>query len=557
MIILNVADITKYYGGQLVLDELSWSLKKDEKIGLVGPNGAGKSTLFRLIAGVDTPDEGTIYRFPGLSIGYLAQTPRLDPDNTVIAEALSASEEVAELEAEMRRLEQRMGNPRIYSDPRKLQRTIDMHEETVEAFEKAGGLNYRSRVKSTLRGLGFSDADFDLSIRNLSGGQKKLVGLAKVLVQQPDLMLLDEPDNHLDLDGKRFLEELIADYPGAVVIISHDRYLLDVVAESIAELDYGDITVWPGNYSEYAYAKQMALAHQQHRYKAQQKEIRRLEQSIERLLSRGNEKFIRRGRSMQKRLERMDKVEKPELEPRIMSLTLSAERGSDKVLEIKELAKVFDDEVLFEDVDLLIWSGERVGLVGPNGAGKTVLFRILLGQEPPTLGEVKLGPSVTRAYYSQEHQTLDVDREVVDEVRSVQPMYLGEAYGFLERFLFDKSMAHKPVAELSGGEKSRLQMAKLMLEEANFLLLDEPTNNLDIPSCEILEDALDDYPGTVFVISHDRYLLDRVVDRIINLEDGRATEYLGNYTEYRRQKSERRGGGAEERGSASVLIPQR
>lgn len=539
MIILNVANVTKYYGGQLVLDGLSWPIKKGEKIGLVGPNGAGKSTLFRLIAGADTPDAGTIYRYPGLSIGYLAQTPRLAPTNTVLAEALSASEEVADLETEMRRLEHRMGDPDVYGDPRKLQRTIEAHEKALQAFEEAGGLNYHSRVESTLRGLGFSDADFDLPIGNLSGGQKKLVGLAKVLVQQPDLMLLDEPDNHLDLAGKRFLEELIADYPGTVVIISHDRYLLDVIADSIAELDGGTITSWPGNYSEYAYARQMALAQKQHQFQAQQKEIRRLEQSVARLLSRGNEKFIRRGRSMQKRLERMDKVEQPTLEPRTMSLTLTAERGSDKVLEANRLTKVFDDDVVFEDVDLLIWSGERVGLVGPNGAGKSVLFRILLGEETATRGEVKLGPSITSAYYSQEHQTLSMDREVVDEVRSVQPMYLGQAYGFLGRFLFDKDMAHKQVGELSGGEKSRLQIAKLVLEAANFLLLDEPTNNLDIPSCEVLEEALDHYPGTVFVISHDRYFLDRVVGRIIELQDGRATEYPGNYTEYRRQKHSR------------------
>ncbi len=536
MIIVNVAGITKYYGGQLVLDGLSWSIKKGEKIGLVGPNGAGKSTLFRLIAGEETPDDGSIYRHPGLSIGHLAQTPRLDPDKTVLAETLGASQEVAKWEAEIRRLGQRMGDPAVYGDPRKLQRTIEAHEKALEALEAAGGHNYRSRVESTLRGLGFSDTDFEMPVRSLSGGQKKLVGLAKVLVQRPDLMLLDEPDNHLDLAGKQFLEELIADYPGTVVIISHDRYLLDVVADSVAELDHGNITVWPGNYSEYAYAKQMALARQQQRYQAQQKEIRRLEQSIARLLSRGNEKFIRRGRSMQKRLEKMEKVEKPELEPRTMSLTLTAQRGSDKVLEVKNLTKAFDDKVLFRDVNLLVWSGERVGLVGPNGAGKSVLFRILLGQEAPTEGEVRLGPSITTAYYAQEHQTLDMDRELVDEVRSVQPMYLGQAYGYLERFLFGKDMAHKRVGELSGGEKSRLQMAKLMLEEANFLLLDEPTNNLDIPSCEVLEDALEDYPGTVLVISHDRYFLDRVVDRIIELESGRATEYLGNYTEYRRQK---------------------
>lgn len=554
MVIINLDRVTKTYITQTVFTDLSWEIKRGAKIGLVGPNGAGKSTLFRLIAGVDAPDAGSIYRLPGLSVGYLAQTPDLDPEATILDEVLGASDEVAELSAELRRLEARMGDPEVYAEPRKLQHTLDAHERVLEAFEAAGGFNYRSRVDSTLRGLGFADADLARPICQLSGGEKKLVGLAKLLVTQPDLLLLDEPDNHLDLAAKEFLEDLIQNYPGTVVIISHDRYLLDNVAEEIADLDAVGLTVYPdSNYTAYDIEKRARLLRQKQLFDAQQKEIARIEAAIARFEHWAhitqNNRHARQARNKRKLLERMDKIDQPNLDPRTMGLELRGRRGSDKVLEVRDLDVAFEDEVLFMGLDLLIWNGERVALVGPNGAGKSVLFRIILGERPgggrpedglePASGVVKIGPSITVGYYSQEHETLDLERTPVEEVRQVASMYESDAYGFLGRFLFDYEMARKPVAALSGGEKSRLQLAKLMLAQPNFLLLDEPTNNLDIPSIEVLEEVLEDYAGTVFTISHDRYFLDKIVHRVLELEDGGLTEYFGGYTDYRAAKDAR------------------
>ena len=359
------------------------------------------------------------------------------------------------------------------------------------------------------------------------------------------MLLLDEPDNHLDLNGKAFLEKLIADYPGAVVIVSHDRYLLDIVAEEIVELDAprGALTHYVGNYSEYAFEKKQRLLKQQQMFELQQREVQRLEFSIRRLMSWNagqSEKFVRRARSMQKRLEKMDKLDKPRLGHKKIGIALSAHRrGSNKTLEINALMKSFDGDEVLRGLDLMVWHRERVGLIGPNGAGKSVLFRCILGTEKQDAGEIKIGPSTTIAHYAQEHQTLNYAATLGDELRGVKPMVDRELYGLLGRFLFTPEDAKKKISQLSGGEKARVQIAKLMMHSANFLLLDEPTNNLDIPSSEILEAALADYDGTVLVISHDRYFLDNVVDRIVELDDGGLTEYLGNYTYYVEEKARR------------------
>ncbi len=554
MVIGTVArldNVTQYFGGQLVFEKLAWEIYHDARIGLVGPNGAGKSTILKLLAGVDEPKIGGVFITRGVRVGYLPQEPEFDLTRTVIEEALDASPTLAALEREMERLNAQMGDPAVYNDERKLQRVLDQHARAVAAFEEKGGLNFDNRVRATLRGLGFGDADFSLPMSALSGGQKKLVGLAKLLIEQPELLLLDEPDNHLDLNGKTFLEKLIADYPGAVVIVSHDRYLLDIVAEEIAELENGALTHYVGNYSEYAFEKKQRLLKQQQSFEIQQREIQRLQFSIRRLLgwSAGqSEKFVRRARSMQKRLEKMDKIDKPRLGRKSIGVALSANRrGSNKVLEINALAKSFDGDQVLRGLDLMVWHRERVGLIGPNGAGKTVLFRCILSQveglgtEAPERGEIKVGPSTTIAYYAQEHQTLNYDATLGDELRGVKPMIDRELYGLLGRFLFTPEDAKKKISQLSGGEKARVQIAKLMMRGANFLLLDEPTNNLDIPSSEILEAALANYDGTVLVISHDRYFLDNVVDRIVELDDGGLTEYLGNFTYYveERQRKQR------------------
>ncbi|HZQ05113.1 MAG TPA: ABC-F family ATP-binding cassette domain-containing protein [Anaerolineae bacterium] len=552
MVIGTVARLGKatlYFGAQEVFRDLSWEIYHDARIGLVGPNGAGKSSILKLLAGEMDTSEGLAAITKGVRVGYLPQEVHFDLQRSVLDEALDASPTLAALEKEMHQLEAQMGEPEVYSDEKKLTRVMERHARLVEEFEEKGGLNFDNRVRATLRGLGFSDEDFALPLSALSGGQKKLVGLAKLLIEQPELLLLDEPDNHLDLRGKEFLEKLIADYPGAVVIVSHDRYLLDIVAEEIAELEDGKLTLYIGNYSEYQFEKRQKLLRQQQMYEIQGREIQRLEFSIRRLMGWGagqNEKFVRRARSMQKRLDKMERIERPKLERRAIGLDLNAsKRGSNKVLDIQHLAKTFPDSLdgqpndVLRDVNLTMWLGERVGIIGPNGAGKTVLFRCILGQEEPDRGEIYVGPATTIAYYSQEHETLNFDNTIADEVRRVKPMIDREVFGLLGRFLFSADDSKKKIRNLSGGEKARVQMAKLMLRGANLLMLDEPTNHLDIQSAEVLEESLEDYDGTLLMISHDRYFLDNVATRIVELENGKFTEYLGNYTYYVEEKARR------------------
>jgi len=547
MIAVNLDRVTVTYISEPVFENLSWEIHDDRVVGLIGPNGCGKSTLLRLIAGELTSDTGFTVRRKGLTVGYLHQEPRLEPGRTVWQETVAASTDLARVEVELARIEARLAAPDVYGNEKVLTRVLDQQARLLDEYTRLGGPGYEGRVRSTLRSLGFTDADMNLPVEALSGGQKKLVGLARLLVTQPDLLLLDEPDNHLDLEGKAFLERFIRGYKGAVIIVSHDRYLLDLVADEIVELEDGRLTHYPGSYSEYAFEKQMRLLRQQQLYQVQQKEVKRLEQAAKRLLTWGavydNVKFIRRGRNILKRLERMDRLDKPVLERRRMGLELNGWRGSNKVLEIVDLDKLFprqsDEAIILAGLNLLLWRGERVGMVGPNGAGKSLLFRLILNQETPSGGEIKIGPSVKVGCYAQEHETLDYARTLIDTVRQAAKLSEEAAVRFLARFLFSYEQARGLVANLSGGERSRLQMALLVLSGANFLLLDEPTNNLDIPSAEVLENALADFEGTVFVISHDRYFLDRVVDRIVELDEGALTAYIGGYSDYQAARATR------------------
>jgi ATP-binding cassette subfamily F protein 3 len=410
----------------------------------------------------------------------------------------------------------------------------------VDEFVILGGESYPARVREVLSGLGVAPEDFDKPVGLMSGGQKKLVYLASLLLAQPSVLLLDEPDNHLDLSGKAFLEKLINDYPGAVVIVSHDRYMLDAVVTHIVELEDGKLSAYQGDYSGYVIEKAERLHRQEALYRVQQHEINRLETAMKRYAIWGkqydNEKFAKRARAIQGRLERMERIDRPVLERRRMGLELNGWRGSYKVLEISRLEKAYRNRHVLRGIELSIRHGERVGLIGANGAGKSVLLRLILGLDPPDTGEIFIGPSVKIGYYAQEHETLDFDRTLMETVRRAVPpgrsMSEHEAVAFLNRYLFPYRMVHQKIRELSGGERSRLQLALIVLSGANFLLLDEPTNNLDIPSAEILETELDDFEGSLLVISHDRYFLDRTVDRLLVLDNGEIEEYLGGYSDY-------------------------
>src|SRR5687768_557090 len=546
MISITVSNATLILGAHAIFRDLSWEVQHDQKIGLIGPNGAGKSSLFKLIIGEHSPEkDGAVIKARGVTVGYLPQHPEFEPEKVAFALALEGNPRVAEIEGELQRIESKLGNPEVYNNEKALGRTLDAQHKLLEEYESLGGMNYTSRVRELLRGLGLPETDFEKPVRALSGGQKKLIGLARLLLARPSVLLLDEPDNHLDMPGKAYLEKLINEYPGAVVIISHDRYILDAVATHIAEIEDGKITTFGGNYTEFIVDKEERLARQEELYQVQQREITRLEMAVKRyrqwvIL---NDKFATRIRNMEARIERMDKIERPVLERRKMDLTLNGWRGSNQVLEMVDVCKSFHtnpdsaslpmkDRVILSDINFLIRHGERVGLIGANGAGKSVLLRLILGREQPTSGEIKIGPSVKVGYYAQEHDTLDFNQTLIDAVRLAGSMSESNAVSFLIRYLFTYQQASQRIGSLSGGERSRLQLALLVLSGANFLLLDEPTNNLDIPSAEVLENALNDFNGTVLVISHDRYFLDRTVSRIFALENAAITETIGGYSNY-------------------------
>ena len=538
MIVLRLDKVTFSHPTGLALEDISWAIQGNDKLGLVGPNGSGKSTILKLLTGELSSDSGFVFTGKGVTVGYLPQEIKLDPPKTVLAEALTASTRLAELEAAMQEIEVSLAAPAVYGNEDALAQTLDRQARLLEEYEIAGGLSYEKTVKATLRQLGFADADFELATNVLSGGQKKMLALAKLVVNQPSVLLLDEPDNHLDLAGKNLLEQFIRRYAGAVVIVSHDRYLLDEVVDGIVELESSKLDFFPGNYSAYVTEKELRRLRQAQMYAAQQKEIARLEAAIARFEMWArlvvNERHIKQARNKRRQIEQMDKVDKP-FERKNMNLQLNGWRGSDKVLEIIDLLKAFGDDLILADINLTLWHGQRVGLIGPNGSGKSVLFRCITGQEKPTEGVIKIGPSVKMGIYTQEHQNLDYGKNLVETVREAKPMYEDQAVAFLGKFLFPYQKATtQTVGSLSGGERSRLQMALLMLQEPNFLLLDEPTNNLDIQSAEVLEQALDDFNGAVLVISHDRYFLDKVVDKVVELDPSRGAlrEYLGGYTDY-------------------------
>jgi len=543
MISISFSNVSLTLGGRPIFKNLFWEIQDDQRIGLIGPNGAGKSSLLKLVVGEFTPEpNGAVVKARGVSVGYLPQDPELYPGRTVFEAALAGNPRPAELEANLALVETRLADPQVHNNPKTLARALEQQQNYLDEFTLLGGETYASRVRSTLLGLGLAEVDLDKAVGDLSGGQKKLLGLARLLMVRPAVLLLDEPDNHLDLPGKVYLERLIMDYPGAVVLVSHDRYLLDAVVTHIAEIEDGRLATFTGDYTAYILDKETRLARQQELYQIQRREIVRLETARKRyaqwvLL---NDKFASRLRAIEARLARIEKIERPVLERRRMELTLDGWRGSKKVLEMIGVEKGFGEIPLLQGVNLLVRHGDRVGLIGANGTGKSVLLRLILSQEQLDAGRVKIGPSVKMGYYAQEHETLDYSQTLLEAVRRARPISEQRAVAFLNRYLFMYQQVSQTIGQLSGGERSRLQLALLVLSDANFLLLDEPTNNLDIASAEVLENSLAEFEGTVLVISHDRYFLDGTVDRIVELEYGRLTEYFGGYSDYIEKLPEKR-----------------
>lgn len=541
MHILHVNNITVNFAGRELYRDLSWVIGDRDRVGLVGPNGAGKSTLLKVLLGDVEPDEGHVAWQHGARIGYLPQDIELAGGLRLIDAAMVKPAALAELETRLESVEAQLSDPEVYGDEVALSRVLERHEALLASYERMNGHRHGSHVRELLAMLGFEQSDYGRATETLSGGQKKLVALTGLAVAAPEILLLDEPDNHLDVLGKRHLERFILQYPGSVVLISHDRYLLDEVASCTAELENGKITIYHGNYSYYQHERQLRRLRQQQLYTTQQKEIARLEAMIERferwakqVLSRKHMLAARQRRRMLAQMEERGEIIDKVFDQTLMDFKVSGWRGSKKVLELEDVAMAFGDDQLFRDADLLLRHGDRVGVVGPNGAGKTVLARLILGELEPTRGRIYLGPSIRVGYYSQEHQTLSgwLDKSPLGLIRNMQNSSESNAVNFLLRMAFSYEQVRQPIRTLSGGERSRLQLALVMLRQPNLLLLDEPTNNLDIPSLEVLEEALDEFVGTVLIISHDRYFLDQTVDRVVEIRAGQMQEFAGGYTEY-------------------------
>jgi len=545
VITLRAVNVQFGYLARPILRGVNCELQHDQVYGLIGANGSGKSTMLKLLLGEFMPDGGMIQRDKALKCAYLTQEVTLALEESAFESVLEGAEEVSALEHKLKAIEAQFSDPAILASEKRLGRLIDEQQHALEEYTRLGGPGMEGHVLSLLRSLGFREEEMHLPVGKLSGGQKKLIGIARLMIGRPDVLLLDEPDNHLDLGSKVLLERLIRTFNGTVVIVSHDRYFLDLVADSILELEAGKLTQFEGSYSEYIFDKQLKKARQAQLYQAQQHEITRLEQSAKRLLTWGdvfdNPKFIKRGQSMLKRLEKIDRIEKPVDEAKRLEINMGGWSGSRRVLRVQGAAKGFGAARAYtqtlNNIDLEIWHGERVGLIGPNGVGKSLLVKMVLGEIPLDAGEIELGPSVRLAYYSQEFETLDPALTLIDTVGRAGNFNESRSVAFLRKFGFDYAQRDTRVGALSGGERARLQIALMTLSGANFLIMDEPTNHLDIPSSEFLEEALLDFEGSILAVSHDRYFLDRIATRIVELSACRATSFKGNYSDFVQKNS--------------------
>jgi ATP-binding cassette, subfamily F, member 3 len=537
MTLIGLSSVEKSYGGRAVLRDLGLKVNAGARIGLVGGNGAGKSTVLRILAGTEDVDAGEMIRRRGLSVATLPQYIE-GHERTPMEIVRAARPEISNLQEELEACEGQLGSPGVAADLRRMQRVLERQDRLLRRFTELGGPGFEGEARGYLRSLGLGDGDIYRPMGDLSGGQRKLAVLVSCLVRRPDVLLLDEPEVHLDAGRRELLEAIVRTFDGAVVIVSHDRYLLDETVEEIAELEDGRITSWPGNYSAYTVARELKLKRQQQLYVAQQKEIARLEEAIRRFKLWAsmvvNERHIKQARNKHRQIDRMDKVERPVLERRKIGLEFRGRvRGGRKVIELKDVSVAFDEDPVLIELDLSVERGERLGIVGSNGAGKSVLAKVLAGILPPTEGERWAGPSIDIGYLAQNDEP-PPGASPLGLVRDTKPLYEDEAVKLLGRFLFRYEQVREPMTSLSGGERTRLQLLLIMLREPNCLVLDEPTNHLDIDSLEILEAELERFPGTVIFVSHDRYFLDRIADGIVEVSEGEVHRHEGGYSDWRR-----------------------
>ena len=534
--ILSCQSICKSFGEKVILNDASFHIEEREKAALIGNNGAGKTTLLRIIMEEISADSGQVVLMKDKKIGYLAQYQEIKGHRTIYEELLSTKQHIIDMEDRMRAAEIQMK----HASGEELERLMNTYTRLTHEFELENGYAYKSELMGVLKGLGFTEEDFNKQIETLSGGQKTRVALGKLLISKPDILLLDEPTNHLDMESISWLETYLLNYPGAVFIVSHDRYFLDKVVTKVIEIDAGQVRMYSGNYSAYAEKKAQLRDAQYKAYLNQQREIKHQEAVIVKLKSFNREKSIRRAESREKMLGKIQRIEKPtevqsqmrlSLEPRVIS-------GND-VLTVEELSKSFPEQTLFTDISFQIKRGERVALIGNNGTGKTTMLKILNDLIPADSGTFTLGSKVQIGYYDQEHHVLHPEKTIFEEISDAYPTLTEtEIRNMLAAFLFTNDDVFKLISSLSGGERGRVSLAKLMLSEANFLILDEPTNHLDIASKEILEEALNSYTGTVLYVSHDRYFINQTATRILELTNQAVVNYIGDYDYYLEKKEE-------------------
>lgn len=540
MIVLSCNNLNKSFGIDSILENVNFTVNEYDKIGIIGVNGTGKTTLFKIISGIYGYDSGDIYTSKDCEIGYLEQNTNFHSENTTLEEVLEVFKDVIEMEKYLRDLEHKISEESSNTNSTTLEKLMNEYSNKLEAFSDMNGYGYKSEAKGVLKGLGFSDEDMDKPISILSGGEKTRVLLGKLLLKKPTLLLLDEPTNHLDSEAIEWLEVFLKQYKGTVILISHDRYFLDQVVNRIFEIHNKKLKTYNGNYSDFIKASAIEKELELKKFEDQQKDIKKQEESIERLKAFGREKHLKRARSKEKALAKVDVLDKPEAYRKKAKIEFnpSVTSGND-VLQLRDISMGYGERILFKDLNLDIYRGEKVALIGANGIGKSTLFKIIMNEITPLSGDIKFGTNVNVSYFHQEQKTLNLDNTIIDEIwEDNKQLTQTSLRTMLGAFLFEGEEVFKKISTLSGGERARVAILKLILSNANLLLLDEPTNHLDIDSKEVLEEALSSYTGTIFTISHDRYFLNTVVDKVLVLDENGITEYLGNYDYYIEKKKQ-------------------